>query len=122
MRFWLSPMKTGTRGKGDPPKQPPWPPAFARRFADGGALRSIYEKPLGPLSNPLTDIRGNGGHFVLRSMNPFTPAMVVPGQTLKTFSPAGWASTVYWTGQQTLPLFDPNPATASNPSGTVANA
>jgi hypothetical protein len=105
MGFFLMPQGT-TQRSGKPPKQP-WPPQWAQRFADGGALRSIFAKPNGPHSNPLTDIRGNGGHFVIRSMAPLHPAVVIPGNTLVLQSVAGIASTVYFHGAETLPLFDP---------------
>lgn len=85
-----------------------YPVPFARRFADGGALRSIYEKPYGPNSNPPTDIRGNGGHFIIRSMGALHPAIALPGNTLTLNSVAGIASTVFFQNTQLVPLFDPN--------------
>lgn len=96
----------GSRGKRRNASTYPVP--FARRFADGGSLRSIYEKPYGPNSNPPTDIRGNGGHLVIRTMFHNTPAIVLQGNTLTLNSVAGIASTVFFQNTQLVPLFDPN--------------
>jgi hypothetical protein len=106
-RFWLAPrIPRKTSKPGAPVKEPPFPPADAKRFADGGSLRTIFAKPNGPRSNPLTDIRGNGGHYVLRSFEPYRPAIALQGNTLVLNSIAGIASTVFFAGTETLPLID----------------
>lgn len=67
---------------------------WARFFNLGNSGRAVYEKPLGPQSNPINSVYGSAGIPVIRTMYSLKPAIVLQGQTLTLDSVAGTASQV----------------------------